>query len=92
MSRLDPLLTIDLMVSNEAGGHGLVKVEAAVGGGRRPAFTRACPPSHNHSLKSVDRTRSGRIGWPLVRFMCSASDIHPLEIQKSLISQSFVPI
>jgi hypothetical protein len=35
------LLFIDRMVSNDAASYALVKAEAAAGGGRRPAFTRA---------------------------------------------------
>jgi CBS domain-containing protein len=39
--KIGPLLFIDRMVSNDAGSYALVKAEAAAGGGRRPAFTRA---------------------------------------------------
>jgi hypothetical protein len=39
--KIGPLLFIDRMVSNDAVGYALVKAEAAAGGGRRPAFTRA---------------------------------------------------
>jgi hypothetical protein len=39
--KIGPLLFIDRMVSNDAAGYALVKAEAAAGGGRRPAFTRA---------------------------------------------------
>jgi hypothetical protein len=35
------LLFIDRKVSNDAASYALVKAEAAAGGGRRPAFTRA---------------------------------------------------
>jgi hypothetical protein len=39
--KIGPLLFIDRMVSNDAASYALVKAEAAAGGGRRPAFTRA---------------------------------------------------
>jgi hypothetical protein len=39
--KIGPLLFIDRMVSNDAASCALVKAEAAAGGGRRPAFTRA---------------------------------------------------
>jgi hypothetical protein len=39
--KFGPLLFIDRMVSNDVASCALVKAEAAAGGGRRPAFTRA---------------------------------------------------
>ena len=39
--KIGPLLFIDRMVSNDAASYALVKAEAAAGGGRRSAFTRA---------------------------------------------------
>ena len=39
--KIGPLLFIDRMVSNDAASYALVKAEAAAGGSRRRAFTRA---------------------------------------------------
>jgi hypothetical protein len=39
--KIGPLLFIDRMVSNDAASYALVEAEAAAGGGRRPAFTKA---------------------------------------------------
>jgi hypothetical protein len=45
LHELGPLLFIDRMVSNDAASCARVKAEAAAGGGRRPAFTRAQLPA-----------------------------------------------